>query len=123
MKPIDMAGCVCMAAVIVFPIQSWAEALTGAPPDMEVKPIVASPFGKPVDLTRLNQHRGGSDLVQNDMKLIGKTMGNQAIDVSTGSNAISAGAFANMSGLPLVIQNSGANVLIQNAVILNVQMN
>lgn len=112
-----------MAVVIVFPVQSWGEALPVASPDTEVKPIFASPFGKPVDSTQLNQHRGGSDLVQNDMKLVGRTVGNSATDVSTGSNAISAGAFANMSGLPLVIQNSGANVLIQNAVILHVQMN
>jgi hypothetical protein len=40
----------------------------------------------------------------------------------TGSNSIAAGSFANMSGLPLVVQNSGANVLIQNAVIINLQM-
>jgi hypothetical protein len=57
------------------------------------------------------------------MKLAGTTAGNTAIDVATGTNTISAGAFSNMSGLPLVVQNSGANVLIQNAVILNLQMN
>ena len=55
--------------------------------------------------------------------LAGTTAGNTAVNVATGTNAISAGAFSNMSGLPIVIQNSGANVLIQNAVILNLQMN
>jgi len=48
---------------------------------------------------------------------------NSARNVTTGDNNISAGSFANMSGLPTVIQNSGANVLIQNATILNLQMN
>ena len=57
------------------------------------------------------------------MNLSGTTANNSATDVLTGTNTISAGAFANMSGLPVVIQNSGANVLIQNAVILNLQMN
>ena len=57
------------------------------------------------------------------MQLAGTTSGNSATQVVTGSNAISAGSFANMSGLPVVIQNSGANVLIQNAVIVHVQMN
>jgi hypothetical protein len=45
------------------------------------------------------------------------------VNVVSGTNTIGMGAFANMSGLPLVVQNSGANVLIQNAVILNLQMN
>ena len=53
---------------------------------------------------------------------MGSTTDNSAINVLTGNNAIAAGAFTNMSGLPLVVQNSGANVLIQNAVIINLQM-
>ncbi|HET8870093.1 MAG TPA: hypothetical protein VFM48_06580 [Aquabacterium sp.] len=117
MKPHDFASLVCVAAVIVFPVQVMADA-PAAPVD-----ATGSLFGKPVAMATLDKYRGGSDLVQNDMKLIGTTTGNSATDVSSGSNAISAGAFANMSGLPLVIQNSGANVLIQNAVILHLQMN
>jgi hypothetical protein len=37
-------------------------------------------------------------------------------------NVISGGSFANSSGLPVVIQNSGANVLIQNATVINLQL-
>ena len=37
-------------------------------------------------------------------------------------NSIDGGALANASGVPIVIQNSGANVLIQNATIINLQM-
>ena len=80
-------------------------------------------FDKPVSADALAGYRGGMDVVHNDMRLAGTTAGNTAINVATGTNAISAGAFSNMSGLPVVIQNSGANVLIQNAVILNLQMN
>ncbi len=81
-------------------------------------------FDQPVPTATLADYRGGSmDVVHNDMRLAGTTAGNTAVNVATGTNAISAGAFSNMSGLPVVIQNSGANVLIQNAVILNLQMN
>ena len=80
-------------------------------------------FDKPVEAATLEAYRGGREVVINDMTLAGTTANNTAINVATGTNAISAGAFSNMSGMPLVIQNSGANVLIQNAVILNLQMN
>ncbi|AOF87242.1 hypothetical protein BSY239_2982 [Hydrogenophaga sp. RAC07] len=76
-----------------------------------------------VDAATLAGQRGGSTQVRNNMTLTGTTADNSAHNVNTGDNAISAGAFANMSGMPVVIQNSGANVLIQSAVILNLQMN
>ncbi len=80
-----------------------------------------SMFAKPVDTGTLEQMRGGT-AVHNDMDLNGVTAGNTAMRVNTGNNIIDAGSFANMSGLPVVIQNSGANVLIQNATIVNLQM-
>lgn len=84
----------------------------------------ASPFARAaVDSSTLETYRGGSLQVRNDMVLAGTTADNTAHHVNTGNNAISAGAFSNMNGIPLVIQNSGANVLIQNAVIVNLQMN
>lgn len=80
-------------------------------------------FNKILTVAELDKYRGGSQIVRNDMTLTGTTADNTAQHVTTGSNAISSGAFANMSGIPVVIQNSGANVLIQNAVILHLQMN
>lgn len=74
------------------------------------------------DTTTLAQLRGGSDIVANDMKLAGAVASNVATDVISGANVISAGSFANVSGIPIVIQNTGANVLIQNATIINLQM-
>jgi len=46
---------------------------------------------------------------------------NSAFNVMTGSNSIADGSFTNSSGFPMVIQNSGSNVLIQNATIINLQ--
>lgn len=117
MKPIDLACLAGLGIALAFSAPVMAETASTGPP------LVSGFFDKPVAVTSLDKYRGGSDLVQNDMKLIGTTAGNNATDVSTGSNVISAGSFSNMSGLPLVIQNSGANVLIQNAVILHLQMN
>jgi len=47
---------------------------------------------------------------------------NTANDLVTGYNLISDGSLTNNAGMNTVIQNSGNNVLIQNAVILNIQM-
>jgi hypothetical protein len=74
-----------------------------------------------VDLGKLEHERGRADTVINDTKLNGDVANNSAFNVQTGSNTIDAGSFANMSGIPVVIQNSGANVLIQNATVINLQ--
>lgn len=79
-------------------------------------------FTQPIAAAALEQHRGGTQLVKNDITLAGTTANNTAQQVSTGNNDISAGSFANMNGIPVVIQNSGANVLIQNAVVLHLQL-
>jgi len=73
---------------------------------------------------RLEGQRGGTDThtTNNTANLEGGVNGNSAVNVMTGNNIIDAGSFANMSGIPVVIQNSGANVLIQNATIINLQM-
>jgi hypothetical protein len=70
---------------------------------------------------RLAELRGGTETPWSDMKLNGTVGNNAATNVVTGANVITDGAFSNASGLPMVIQNSGANVLIQNATIVNVQ--
>jgi hypothetical protein len=74
-----------------------------------------------VDLDKLEHERGRADTVLNDTRLNGDVANNSAYHVNTGSNTIDAGSFANMSGIPVVIQNSGANVLIQNATVINLQ--
>jgi hypothetical protein len=79
-------------------------------------------WGQPIAIDQLASQRGGASISRSELMLSGATADNSATNVVTGSNAIAAGSFANMSGLPLVVQNSGANVLIQNAVIIHVQM-
>jgi hypothetical protein len=79
-------------------------------------------FGQAISSNALGRYSGGSSLVRNNQNLTGAVTGDSASQVSTGSNAIAGGSFAGASGLPSVIQNTGNNVLIQNAVIVNVQM-
>jgi hypothetical protein len=78
-------------------------------------------FGTPLGEEKLSRMRGGTDTPWSDMKLSGTVTDNSAVNVVTGNNVINGGSFANSSGLPTVIQNSGSNVLIQNATIVNVQ--
>ena len=77
-------------------------------------------FGVAMTAEQLDAHRGGEQ-VYNDMNLRGTVANNTARGVDTGSNMITGGSFSSASGLPTVIQNTGANVLIQNATIVNVR--
>ena len=47
---------------------------------------------------------------------------NSAVQTISGGNTINSGAFSESSGLSTIIQNSGNNVLIQSATILNVNI-
>ncbi len=90
-------------------------------------PVRAAPApdlfaAEPVANEQLERLRGGADTVSNDMNLSGTVANNTAVNVVSGMNTISNGSFSNASGLPVAIQNSGANVLIQNATIINVQV-
>ena len=91
------------------------------PAEIHVTPNIGGEIVATVDLERLEHERGKADTVLNDTKLDGDVANNSAVNVNTGSNTIDAGSFANMSGIPVVIQNSGANVLIQNATVINLQ--
>lgn len=78
-------------------------------------------FGVPLTPVSLQDLRGGFESVKNDLQLSGTVADNLARNVVTGNNTIADGSFANVTGFPIVIQNSGANVLIQNATIINIQ--
>jgi len=101
-----------VAAAPTLPAESAA-------PQVAARPLLLGV--KPVDAKVLARKRGGAD-VANDMQLKGVVADNRAVNVTTGSNLITEGAFANSAGLPMVVQNSGNNVLIQNATIVNVQV-
>ncbi|MDQ6880995.1 MAG: hypothetical protein M3150_02760 [Pseudomonadota bacterium] len=98
------------------------EAAAQAPHDDARGTFTPVVLGQPLSDSNLGALRGGTDTTLNDMQLNGTTASNSAVNVTTGSNAISSGAFSSMSGIPVVIQNTGANVLIQNAVILNLRV-
>ena len=84
--------------------------------------IRPNPFGsKPLSTAALAARRGG-DRVFNDNQLKGVVADNHASNLSTGMNVISDGAFSGSVGMSTVIQNSGNNVLIQNATIVNIQL-
>ena len=77
----------------------------------------------PLPAKALAGKRGGSDFktVTNLNDVRGTVQNNSATNVVTGNNAITS-SFAGASGIPMVIQNTGNNVLIQNATIVNVQL-
>jgi hypothetical protein len=64
---------------------------------------------------------GGSDVSEN-ITITGNVSDTSTENVSTGMNWIGGGSFGNAAGLPIVIQNTGNSVLIQNATVVNVQM-
>jgi hypothetical protein len=59
-------------------------------------------------------------IVINDQNLTGVVSDNSAINTVSGDNAISGDAFSAASGFISSIQNTGNNVLIQNATIVNI---
>jgi len=125
-------------ALALVTLASTASAATDQPADArtaEARSLFRAEFGisggqavaqadQPDGSARLERQRGGTDThtTNNTANLEGGVNGNSAVNVMTGNNVIDAGSFANMSGIPVVIQNSGANVLIQNATIINLQM-
>lgn len=97
---------------------------TAAGPPVQLPAVTVNArlfLGKPVDEGTLAEKRGGAGI--SDMKLNGVVADNQAVNIGvTGNNVINQGAFTNASGVPMLIQNSGNNVLIQNATIVNVEV-
>lgn len=98
-SPTDHPGTVVMAA---------------APPE------AAAGLGAGIAADTLEQHRGGT-IIRSEAVSTGLLQDATATNVATGNNSIAGGAFSNAFGLPIVIQNSGANVLIQNSTIVNVE--
>jgi len=77
-----------------------------------------------VDSQDLALSRGGAelDITLNDVKSNGAVSNNQASNLTTGSNFVGEGSFAGASGFSTVVQNSGNNVLIQNATVINLKV-
>jgi hypothetical protein len=91
-------------------------------PDVPDVPVAAiSELGRAIATDRLSVMRGG-DASQTDnlIDVDGSVDDNTAHHITSGSNSIADGAFSNASGINTVIQNTGSNVLIQNAMIVTV---
>lgn len=84
-------------------------------------PVAITAMGPALSADQLDGYRGGADTVLNDMTLSGTVANNSTVNVASGNNILTGAAFSNTSGFATAIQNSGSNVLIQNATIVNVQ--
>lgn len=84
-------------------------------------PQVSFP-GAPVSESALSQYRGARDITFNLQDTKGQLYNNDATNTISGGNQVSDQAFSGLNGFSTVIQNSGNNVLIQNATIVNVKM-
>jgi hypothetical protein len=80
-------------------------------------------LGSPIAQAALDDWRAGDGRLEFNLQETNATLrDNAAIQTTTGANTISDGAFSHASGLPVAVQNSGNNVIIQNAVILNLNV-
>lgn len=75
----------------------------------------------PVSENALDHQRGGTNTM-NDMDLDGVVGNNHASNLVTGQNMVTDGSLTGNAGLTTVVQNSGNNVLVQNATIVNLQV-
>lgn len=84
----------------------------------------AGALGAPLPAARLADARGTGGAVPPAISTTigGAVGGNSATGLSTGNNVIQTGSFAAASGMPVVIQNSGANVLIQHATVIHLEL-
>lgn len=85
-------------------------------------PATLKAFGAPVSNHELSTYRGGHLLQISKAELSAELNNNSAAYTISGSNTISGNAFQGASGIPTVVQNSGNNVIIQSATVLNVQV-
>ena len=114
------------ASLVLFCAASNAVLATDPPASTLTKPVSTKPsgyvagFGQSADLGTLENLSGGTD-VSNRIALHGNVSNNTTDHTITGDNTIAGGAFTGSVGLPMVIQNSGNSVLIQNATIVSVQ--
>lgn len=95
-------------------------AVSAAPVQTAATVAYVDGFGRGVTSAALATSRGGTEVTER-MNVNGVVENNSADHLTTGSNAIGNGAFNGAAGIPMAIQNSGNNVLIQNATIVNVQ--
>jgi hypothetical protein len=105
--------------------QAGDEAGVTAAAQEESDSLAAFATATPVSTETLDELSGKAQLqvdkIQiNDQDLNGVLSDNVAIGNQTGQNIIAEGAYTDSAGFMTTIQNTGNNVLIQNATIINV---
>ena len=109
---------IAFAMALVLPVGSYGD----GPAAAEVTEESVTTLGTPVTSATLADQSGGDDTrILNIIEIDGDVTDNTANNVVTGANNIQNGSFDNASGVFSVVQNTGANVLIQSATIVNVQ--
>ena len=114
-----------------LPERQWQSWVLSAPAsaDQDASPVVSSTkqadstlpssFGAVLDEEALALHRGGQqDAFFNDMRSRASISQTSTSNLATGTITISVGAFTNSNGLPMVIQNTGNNVIIHAGAVL-----
>jgi hypothetical protein len=79
-------------------------------------------FGVTLSNQELDSERGRNTLTIIEKDMDAGLHDNAAIANVTGSNFIAGDALNNATGIPMVVQNTGNNVIIQNSTILNLQI-
>jgi hypothetical protein len=80
-------------------------------------------MGAPLAHEALEAQRGGESHFELNIQETTATLEkNAAVGNATGANSIGGGSFAGASGFPVAVQNSGNNVIVQNAFIINLDV-
>ncbi|HZP85230.1 MAG TPA: hypothetical protein VFB54_00315 [Burkholderiales bacterium] len=106
-----------LAAVLFCGIALASAAYAGDP-----QPLTA--FTKQLPDEQLANERGGDSTTEvlNKINMTGSADHISVHNALTGDNFITGGSFSGAQGFPMVIQNTGNGVLIQNATIINLSV-
>ena len=110
------AGCAVALAL------STSSALAQDPPGPAAQSQHRTSLGPAVSDAELAAQSGGADVQLNDLRAKAVVTDNYAGNLTTGNNVISDQALRNAAGVPMVVQNTGNNVSIQNSTILNLRV-
>jgi len=112
-----LEGCLLIVLVIILHSQ---EAKADSAQERDKLVFSSAEIALPDELDNASGREGVDMTTLNNMNVRATLSGNQANNTVNGYNIIDHGAFAQASGINSVIQNTGNNVVIQDATIVNV---
>jgi hypothetical protein len=118
------AGTAAVAGLFAGPVLAGElDEVPSAPRPRVTAEAMLPPLGRSLDEERLGEQRGGQDdAYANINEARARVAETRVTNASTGNNIVSEGSITNNAGLPVVVQNSGNGVVIQNTTILNLQL-